>query len=163
MTLFSQRVPGVELTHDRTFEARVRRLSVVSLVALGTITWLAIRDNASTAVILLLIAGWISMPTVLRASLRRPGLRYALSVPAVLFAGGLTVFSTSLPDLAATSAAGWWTITVSLWFGAMLGMWLWFRWLPVPTRLIDPFALGRLTLVTAHIGGVLIGIALVIA
>jgi hypothetical protein len=163
MTLFSQRAPGVELTHDRTFEARIRRLSVVSLFALGTITWLAIRDDASSTVVLLLTAGWISMPTVLRASLRRPGLRYALSVPATLFAGGLTLFSTSLADLEATSAAGWWTITVSLWFGAVLGMWLWFRWLPVPAWLTDPFGPGRLAFVTAHIGGVLIGIALVIA
>ena len=163
MTLLHHHAPGVELTHDPSFEARIRRLSVVSLIALGTITWLAIRDDASMAVVLLLTTGWILMPPVLRASLRRPALRYGLSVPAALVAGGLTLFSASATGLTATAAAGWWMITGSLWFGALLGMWLWFRWLPVPARLNHPFGFARLVLVTMHIGGVLIGMALVIA
>jgi hypothetical protein len=162
MTIYPHPAPAVELTHDRSFEARIRRLSIVSLIALGTITWLAIRDDASLAVVLLLTAGWILMPTLLRASLRRPLLRYGLSIPATLSAGGLTLFCLARPDLGGASVAGWWTITASLWFGALLGMWLWFRWLPVPTWLGDPFGPGRLALVTIHIGGVLIGIALVI-
>lgn len=163
MTLFHHHAPGVELTHDPSFEARIRRLSVVSLIALGTITWLAIRDDASMPVVLLLATGWILMPTVLRASLRRPALRYGLSIPATLVAGGLTLFSATLPDGGGSSVAGWWTITASLWFGALLGMWLWFRWLPVPERLAEPFGFARLVLVSVHIGGVVVGIALVMA
>lgn len=163
MTAFSRGAPGVELTHDPPFEARIRRLSVVSLIALGAITGLAIRDGASTTVVLLLTTGWVLMPTVLRASLRRPGLRYALSIPATLVAGGLTLFSTTLSGNGDPAVVGWWMITVSLWFGAALGMWLWYRWIPVPRWLDAPFGLGRLVLVTLHIGGVLIGIAFVIA
>ena len=114
-------------------------------------------------IVLLLAAGWITMPTVLRASLRYPGLRYVLSLPATLVAGSLTALSARLPNPDGTSAVGWWMVTASLWFGAVLGMWLWFRWLPVPARLTDPFGTARLALVAIHIGGVLIGIALVLA
>ncbi len=159
MTMYPHPVPALEFTHDRAFEARIRRLSVVSLVALAVIMGLAIRDDAPPGVVLLLVAGWILMPTLLRLSLLRPGLRYGLAVPATLYAGGLTLFSLSDPP----SAAGWWIITGALWFGALLGMWLWFRWLPVPRPLADPFGPARLALVAIHISAVLVGVALVIA
>jgi hypothetical protein len=90
-------------------------------------------------------------------------LRFALAVPASLVAIALTVFcATDLPDGAA-AAAGWWLVTASIWLGAGLGMWLWFRWLPVPDEFDNPFGPARLTLVAIHIGGVLAGIALILA
>lgn len=157
------RTAGVEMTHDHAFEARVRRLSVVSLLALGSLTWLAARDDAPLYVVILLGAGWLLMPAILRASLRRPRLRFALAVPAVLVASGLTAFCfRGLPhdDLV---AAGWWTVTGSIWFGATMGTWLWFRWVPVPSPFDNPFGVPRLTLIALHIGGVLVGIGLILS
>jgi hypothetical protein len=152
---------GVELTHDEPFEARVRRLSVVSVVALGVITVLAIRDGAPVGVVLALVAGWILMPSLLRLSLRQPVLRYALAIPATAVTVALGVFCmAALPSDA--SVAGWWVITASIALGAVMGMWLWFRWMPVPESLEDPFSPRRLTLVAVHIAGVLVGIVLVI-
>ena len=152
---------GVEFTHDESFEARIRRLSVVSVVALGIITALAIRDDAPIGVVLALVVGWVLMPSLLRLSLRRPPLRYALAIPATAVTGALGVFClTALPSDA--SVAGWWMITGSIALGALMGMWLWFRWLPVPRDLEDPFSLQRLALVAVHVAGVLAGIVLVV-
>jgi len=154
---------GIELTHDPPFEARVRRLSVVSLLALGVVTGLAIRDDAHLSIVVVLTLGWILMPTLLRASQRRPMLRYTLTIPATLVAIGLTIFClTGLPSRT-LAVAGWWTITAAIWFGATLGMWLWFRWMPVPQALDDPFSTARLALIALHVGGVLTGIALILA
>jgi hypothetical protein len=153
---------GIEMTHDHSFEARVRRLSVVSLFALGTITWLAIEEEASPAIVVMLIAGWLLMPTVLRSSLQRPMLRFALAVPASFVAIGLTgLCLTSLPDNA-INAAGWWMVTASIWLGATMGMWLWFRWMPVPMALADPFGRARLALIALHVGGVLAGVGMIL-
>ncbi len=157
------RPAGIEMTHDHPFEARVRRLSVVSSVALGVLVWLAVGDDASPVVVTMLVAGWVLMPAILRASLRRPKLRYGLAAPALLVAVALTVFClTDIPD-DTLAAAGWWTVTASIWFGATLGTWLWFRWLPVPDALDDPFGTLRLVLVAIHVAAALVGIGLVLS
>ena len=108
----------------------------------------------------MLTAGWLLMPTLLRASLNRPRLRYALAAPATLVGVGLLWFAAS--GFPSDTQVGWWTITASIWFGATLGTWLWYRWLPVPSSLRDPFGPGRLMLVALHIGGAVTGIVLVI-
>jgi len=90
-------------------------------------------------------------------------LRYALALPAALVGVGLTAFCVSgLPDDRLVSA-GWWTVTASIWLGATLGTWLWFRWMPVPPSFDDPFGGPRLALVALHIGGVLVGIGLILS
>jgi hypothetical protein len=153
---------GIEMTHDHPFEARVRRLSIVSLIALGTITWLAIGADASPTIVMMLIAGWLLMPVILRASLQHPKLRFALALPASLVAAGLTAFCmTGLPT-GRVNAAGWLAVTAAVWLGAAMGMWLWFRWMPVPAAFENPFGPARLTLVAIHVGGVLAGIGLIL-
>ena len=153
-------VPGVELTADRLFEHRVRRLVAVSAVALGVMWGLALADDAPMWVLVLLAIGWVSMPTVLALSLRRPAVRYALVVPATAVSVGLIGMTLAAPD---PTAFGWSVLSVGILFGGSLGAWLWFRWLPVPRSLDDPFGTPRLTLVGVHIGLVLVGVAAVVA
>ena len=75
----------VELTADRRITRRVKRLSVVSAVALGLIWGLAVGTvEAPTLVDAALAAGWMLMPTVLVASLAWPRLRYGLILPSGL-------------------------------------------------------------------------------
>jgi hypothetical protein len=42
-----------------------------------------------------------------------------------------------------------------------LGAWFWFRWLPVPRSLHNPFAPGRWVLIGVHVGMIIVGIGLV--
>jgi hypothetical protein len=140
--------PGVELTADPLFARRVRRLVVVSAVALGLIAWLAIRSGGPRAAVVLLVLGWAIMPAVLAASLSRPRMRYALVLPATLATLGLVgmVLSTGGAEM-----IGWMLITVGIAVGGCLGMWLWYRWFPVPYVLDDPYGTPRLMLLSIHI------------
>ncbi len=145
---------GIELTADRLFTNRVRRLVAISAVALGVIWGLAFAEEASTWILALLAVGWVSMPTILAASLNRPAVRYALVVPAGAVSIGLIGMVMIAPE---ETAAGWLLIAAGILLGGFLGVWFWFRWLPVPRILDDPFDWPRLALVGLHLALVLVG------
>jgi hypothetical protein len=153
---------GVELTDDAAFAGRVRRLARVSSVALGAIVLLAWRNlEVPWLVMAALIAGWCTMPAVLSVSVNRPRSRYLLMVPAGLVSGALLAVSVAYLPSDAAAQAGWLLITAGVLMGATLGMWFWYRMLPVPARFEDPFGNGRMALIRAHIGLVVSGMVLV--
>lgn len=142
---------------------RVRRLAITSAWALGVI-WLlwALTVGRAPLIGAALALGWILMPTVLWASLRRPSLRLGLIVPATLVTCGVAAVAFGpLPD--DVSRAGWLTLLAGLAMGCVQGAWLWFGWFPVPTTLRDPFAKTRLRLIIAHISLVASGMVLITA
>lgn len=149
---------GIELTGDRLFRHRVRRLVAISSVALGVIWGLAFVEEAPYWVLVLLAVGWVSMPTVLAASLSRPSLRYALVLPATSVSVGLVGMVVAAPQ---DTVTGWILIAAGILLGGFLGVWFWFRWLPVPRILDDPYGWPRVTLVGLHLALVLVGAALV--
>jgi hypothetical protein len=154
------RVP-VELSADPRFAGRVRRLAATATVALGLI-WLSasLTLEAGWMISAALLAGWALMPTVLLSSLRQPLLRYALVVPAGLVGTGLlAICLTALPPMA-VAAAGWVLVTAGVALGGVMGSWFWFRLVPVPAALDDPFSTARLRLIGLHIGLIVVGLAL---
>lgn len=153
----------VELTADRRIALRVKRLAATSAVALGLIWLLAVTTlEAPVPVDTALAAGWIMMPAVLVASLWRPSFRYWLVVPSTLVGFGLVAISLGwLPEDPA-AAAGWLLITVGVLLGGVMGLWLWFRVVPVPATLDDPFAAGRWALIALHVALITTGLALAI-
>ena len=159
MTLMRSRA-GLEMTGDRVFAHRVRRLVGVSTVALGVFWGLAFMDDAPGWVLALLAIGWVLMPAVLAVSIHRPMMRYALVVPATVVPVGLTGMVMVAP---AATVNGWIIMTIGILFGGFLGLWFWFRWLPVPRILDDPFRSARVTLVGIHIALVLAGVTIVAA
>jgi len=146
-----RRLP-VELTADRAMSRRVRRLGIVSLFALGLIWGLAVTSlDVPWVVGAALAAGWVLMPAVLFASLTRPRLRYGLVVPALLVGGGLlAILVWSLPA-SPLAAAGWVLVDAGVVLGGVLGLWFWYRWLPVPDALNDPNSRGRWALISLHV------------
>ena len=154
---------GVEMASGARFAARISRLSAVSTVALGVISLLALTTtDVGWGAIALLVGGWITMPTVLAASLKRPRLRYLLTVPASLASLGLLVTALTYEG-SGLAALGWWLMAVGVWLGAALGAWFWFRWAPVPAVLDDPFSKARWTLIVVHIALIVSGGAFVAA
>lgn len=154
---------GIEMSADPLFLPRVRRLGAVSSIALGVIWLLALRTTEphSTAIDTALLSGWILMPTVLWASIRRPELRPFVFVPSALVTVGLAALClTALPDDAAIRG-GWLLVTGGILFGGVLGGWFWFRWFPVPAAFDSPFGFPRWALIGAHVGMILAGMALV--
>lgn len=153
-------VPGIELSDDARFAGRVRRLSAVSVVALGSV-WLlwATTLETSPLVGIGLLGGWLLMPAILWLSLRRSLLRYLLVVPASLVTLSLlSICVGSLPsDLLAR--IGWLMVTSGILLGGTMGMWFWYRLAPVPSVLHDPFSASRWLLIGAHVGLVSVGIA----
>lgn len=150
------------MTGDPHFAGRVIRLALTSVVALGLIFMLWAVTRPGIAIIgVALAAGWILMPSMLLFSLRRPVVRYGLVAPAALVSVALVAIC--LVDLPPAPAArvGWLLISGGVLFGGFLGAWFWFRWLPVPAQLHDPFAPGRWALVAIHIGLIIFGLALV--
>ncbi len=153
--------PPIELRADRRFEGRIRRLAATSVVALGLI-WLLAESNlqAHPAIGAALAGGWIGMPTILWLSLRRPRLRYGLIVPSTLVTAALLgICTTALPH-DAPARVGWLLLTAGILFGGLLGFWFWFRWLPVPATLHEPFAPGRWLLVGIHVALIVAGLLL---
>ncbi len=157
MSLLNTRT-AVELTGDRLFQHRIQRLVVISAVALGVIWGLAYADDTAAWMLVLLGLGWVLMPTVLALSLRRPMTRYALMIPASAVSIGLVATTASATD---STVVGWVLITAGILLGGFLGTWFWFRWLPVPRALDDPFGGPRLALVGLHLGLVLVGMTMV--
>jgi hypothetical protein len=151
-----------ELTADARITARVRRLVTVSVVALGVIWALAVATlDLPTLLESTLAVGWVLMPVVLAASLSWPILRYLLVVPATLESAALVTIAIGWRPAEPLSAIGWLLITAGILFGGTLGLWLWYRVLPVPALLDDPYASRRWTLVAVHVALVVIGISLV--
>jgi hypothetical protein len=160
-TLDTTRGP-TELTSDLRFSGRVRRLVAVSSIMLGVITLLAALSPESTPLSIgLLVSGWILMPTLLDASVTRPRLRYLLALPAMLVTVGLIIVALGM-DAWSAATAGWWLLTIGVLFGGGLGSWFWYRWMPVPEQLDDPFAPRRIALIVTHIALVVVGMALII-
>lgn len=156
-------VAGVEMTADRSFTMRVRRLVVVSVIALGAITVLAATTTDAPIWVLVLLAyGWLAMPLLLALSVRRPVLRYGLVVPATSVVLGLLALSAWWLPSATIAAVGWLSITVGIASGSVLGLWLWYRLFPVPSTMEDPFAPKRMVLIAVHAGLIVVGIALVL-
>ena len=152
-------VTGVAMTLDARFAGRIRRLSAVSSVALGVISLLALTTtDMGWWVVALLAAGWITMPTVLVASLARPRLRYLLTVPASVVSLGLLLTAITY-DGSVLATIGWWLMAVGVWLGAVLGAWFWFRLAPVPDLLDQPFSAARSSLVALHVALVVSGAA----
>jgi hypothetical protein len=156
----SQRIP-VELTRDPRFERRIRRLTVVSAVALGLIWVMAVATlEAPLAVDSVLAAGWLLMPSTLVASLLSPRLRYGLVVPASLVSVGLLAVCLGWLPADPVVALGWLLVTAGVALGGGLGLWFWYRPLPVPARLDDPFSTGRWGLIGVHVTLVVTGFVL---
>ena len=142
----------------------MRRLALVSAVALGVIWWLAhASDSTPAAARALLAAGWITMPSLLSLSLRLPALRIGVALPATFVTAGVLLVTEAALRTGAAAAPGWLLLTAGIVLGDFLGCWLWFRLLPVPRRLEDPHAPLRLLAVGAHVGLVTLGILIVAA
>jgi hypothetical protein len=143
--------------------SRVLRLTVVAAVALGAITVAAATgEDPNPAVVGALAGGWLLMPVLLGASVRRPRLRMLLAVPA----GAVTValvFLCATGGYSGAELSGWVIVTAGIGLGGLLGVWFWYRMLPVPGRLDAPFSPGRWGLVAVHTGLVVAGLALVLA
>ena len=159
-TASARRVP-VELSPDRRFEWRVKRLAAVSSVALGLIWALVVTTVAPPPPVdAVLAAGWLLMPTTLAASLRYPRLRYGLVIPASLVSIGLLAVCVGWLPAEPTIALGWILMTAGVALGGALGLWFWYRILPVPARFDDPFSTGRWALIGVHIALVTVGFGL---
>ena len=150
----------VELTLDPRIRRRVRRLAAVSAVALGLIWGLAVATTASPAWVgVALFTGWLLMPTVLLASLRDTRLRYGLVGPSVLVSLGLLAIVLG-PSPGGIAALGWLMILIGILLGGLMGLWFWFRILPVPIALDAPDAAGRWAIIALHVGLIVVGFAL---
>ena len=151
----------VELTADRRITRRVKRLAATSAVALGLIWGLAVTTlEAPVPVDIALALGWITMPSVLLASLWRPLIRYWLIVPSTLVGGGLVATSLAWLPEDQVAAAGWLLMTAGVLLGGVMGLWFWFRVGPVPTTLDDPSSAGRWALIALHVTLIVAGLAL---
>jgi hypothetical protein len=150
---------AVEVTADRAFTRRVARLSIVSALMLGAI-WAAARASRQghPAIGYLLTSGWVLMPVVLLASLRRPRLRYALILPATLVTIGVAATFATVGSFDTRATAGWALVTSGVLLGDTLGVWFWFRLFPVPRALDDPFSRGRWVVVGLHVALVVTGL-----
>lgn len=144
------------------FDRRVIRLAATSVVALGLIfaLWAVARPGGSIVGVAL-GAGWVLMPGLLLLSLKRPLARYALVAPATLVSAGLVAIATANPGPPPIEETGWLLMSAGVLLGGLLGAWFWFRLLPVPRRLQDPFAFGRWALIAVHVGFIVVGMSLV--
>ena len=152
----------IELTTDPRFTKRVVRLTITSAFALALIWFLStVTLQPHPMIGRGLALGWLLMPSILGLSLRWPRLRYALIVPSTLVTVALlAICMTALPDNKVIGT-GWVLITGGVLLGALLGAWFWFRWMPVPARLSDPFSQGRSALIVVHVGLIAVGVGLI--
>ena len=154
----------VEFTDDPRIVGRVRRLAALSAVMLGLIWVLAVATLETPFLVnATLLAGWVLMPLTLLASLATLAARYWLVLPSTLVSLGLLAVVVGwLPD-DPVAAAGWVLMLAGVVLGGAMGLWLWFRVLPVPKALDDPVWPGRWALIGVHVALVLLGAFLVIA
>jgi hypothetical protein len=109
------------------------------------------------------LAGWILMPVTLVVSLSVLGARYWLALPSTLVSLGLLAIVIGWLPAEPLPAMGWLLMTVGVMLGGAMGLWLWFRVLPVPASMDDPVAPGRWVLIGVHMGLVVAGALLVVA
>ena len=149
------------MSDDQKFAGRVRRLGAVSLVALGLVflIWTVARPGGAIIGIAL-AAGWILMPASLFFSLRRPAARVGVAVPAVLVGAALIAICAWYLPSAPAARAGWLLVTVGVVLGGLMGAWFWFRLLPVPASLENPFSRGRWTFISIHVALIVCGLML---
>lgn len=153
---------AVELTDDPAFARRIIRLARVSSIALGLVWLLAtVTLDVHPGVGASLALGWLLMPSILFLSLRRPRLRYALAIPSTLVAVPLLIICVSNLPEGQVARSGWLLLTAGILSGGVLGVWFWFRWLPVPGWLHAPFSPSRWALVGLHVALVVSGLVLV--
>ena len=153
----------VEFTDDQRVVGRVKRLALVSAVMLGLIWVLAVGTLESPYVVGgALFAGWILMPVTLVASLSNQTARYWLVLPSMLVSLGLLLVVLGWTPAEPEAAAGWLLMTAGVLLGGGMGLWLWFRVLPVPARLDDPTSPGRWALIGVHVALVVAGALLVV-
>ncbi len=154
----------VEFTADPRVTGRVKRLSLVSAIMLGLIWVLAVGTLESPYLVgAALFAGWLLMPLTLVASLYRPTARYWLVLPSTLVSLGLLAIVLGWTPAEPAAASGWLLMSAGVLLGGGMGLWLWFRVLPVPTRLDDPLSGGRWALIGVHVALVVTGATLVLA
>ena len=152
----------VELTGDAAFARRIIRLAFVSSIALGLVWLLAtVTLDAHPGLNASLALGWLLMPSILMMSLRRPRLRYLLAIPSGLVGVPLLIICASELPAEQIARTGWLLLTAGILSGGVLGVWFWFRWLPVPAWLHEPFSPGRWALVALHVSLVVLGLVLV--
>jgi FtsH-binding integral membrane protein len=158
-----ERSRPVEMTSDRRFASRVVRLAVTSVIALAAIfaQW-AWTGNGNLAILIALGGGWILMPTLLMLSLRRPELRYGVVVPAAAVGLALVAICLWNSPPSPIARSGWILISSGVLLGGFLGAWFWFRWLPVPRQLDDPYSPGRWAMIAVHAGLIVTGLGLLL-
>lgn len=155
------RPPSVELSTDRRFAGRVRRLALTSVVALGIIWALAVATlDVPPLIGAGLLAGWVLMPSILFASLADPRWRFALAVPGSLVGISLLAIIVAWRPASPLAAIGWSMMAAGVLLGGLLGLWFWYRLAPVPTALDDPFSAGRLGLIRIHVLLIVVGMLL---
>jgi hypothetical protein len=160
-TVAAGRALPVELSADPAFARRVRRLGLVSLVALGAVWGLAVSTlDAPPLVEGALLAGWALMPAILFASLAWPMVRIGLTLPASMVTLGLLAIVIGWLPESPVAAAGWVLILAGVALGGVMGLWLWYRVLPVPAALAHPFSPDRWRLIGGHVGLIVVGLAL---
>ena len=161
MTDVMRRSTPIELSGDRRFAGRVRRLAATSVVALGLIWGLATLTLEVSAVErTALLSGWVLMPTVLIASLWRPQLRYLLVIPATSVTLALMAIVAWALPANPVAALGWVLVTLGVAMGGMMGLVFWYRIIPVPAALDAPFSRGRLGLIGLHVSLIAVGLGL---
>jgi hypothetical protein len=149
------------MTTTPAFLRRIRRLIVVSIIALGLISLLADAADVGWVPVGLMIGGWVTMPMLLARSLTQPKWRYLLVAPAAMVSAGLLTVAVGF-DGSGSAGLGWWLMSAGVLAGATLGAWFWYRWAPVPRALDEPFSPARWTLVAIHAGLIAIGGILVV-
>jgi hypothetical protein len=161
--VFRRSIP-VELTADPRMTRRVKRLGATSAVALGLIWGLAVATlRVPVPIQAALAGGWIMMPAVLVASLWRPLIRYWLVVPSTLVGLALVAIAAGWLPADPAAAVGWSLITIGVLLGGVMGLWFWFRVVPVPGRLDDPSSSERWAVILLHVALITTGLLLVIA
>lgn len=152
----------IEMTDDPRFAPRVTRLAATSVVALGIIWFLAgaALSAEPLAINLALLGGWILMPTTLGLSLRWPRVRYAVVLPSALVSLALVAICLGFLPQNPAARLGWLLLTAGILFGGLLGVWFWFRFLPVPASLHAPFSAGRWSLIATHVALIVVGAVL---
>jgi hypothetical protein len=103
------------------------------------------------------------MPTVLGLSLTRSSIRRLVAAPALMVTAALIGICLWELPRSGLARAGWFALTAGILMGGGMGVWLWYRWIPVPRAFDDPYARARSTLIAVHVALVVGGTALILA
>lgn len=158
-----ERPRSIEMSSDPRFATRVVRLAVTSVIALAAIfaQW-AWTGSGNPTILIALGGGWILMPTLLMLSLRWPEFRYGVVVPAAAVSLALVAICLWNTPPSPIARSGWLLVSSGVLLGGFLGAWFWFRWLPVPRQLDDPYSPGRWAMIAVHAGLIIAGLGLLL-